>query len=164
MIKALEVAQNTEASVALTKDRFFRNILLATDFSPASEQALEYAASVARRYGSTIFLTHIISLDGYPLVSPELAASSLQKMRLDAEEGFKKLLKSGRLMSLPYQTVIQEGNLWPALEELIKKHEIDLLVVGTHGIGAVKKLLLGSGAEEIFRKAQVPVLTVGPAA
>jgi nucleotide-binding universal stress UspA family protein len=58
--------------------------------------------------------------------------------------------------------VIQEGNLWPSIEESIKKYDIDLLVVGTHGIGAARKVLIGSGAEEIFRKAGVPVLTVGP--
>ena len=164
MSNSQAIAQVTEAPVPLSKEHFFKNILLATDFSPASEQALEYAASLARRYSSTIFLTHVISLDGYPLMAPELAATSLQKLRVEAEEGFRRLLKSGRLMSLPYQTVIQEGNLWPALEESIKKHEINLLVVATHGVGAVRKLLLGSGAEEIFRKAQVPVLTVGPAA
>ncbi|HYW36734.1 MAG TPA: universal stress protein, partial [Terriglobales bacterium] len=104
------------------------------------------------------------SLDGYPMMSPELAASSFQKMRAEAEEGFRKLLKSGRLMALPYKAIIQEGNLWPALEESIKKYDIDLLVVGTHGIGAVRKVLIGSGAEEIFRKAVVPVLIVGPSA
>jgi nucleotide-binding universal stress UspA family protein len=164
MINAHAVAQGAVAPIPINKEHFFKNILLATDFSPASEQALEYAASLARRYGSTIYLTHIISLDGYPMMSPELASSSLQKMHADAEQGFRELLKSGRLMALPYQAVIQEGNLWPAIEESIKKYEIDLLVVGTHGIGALRKLLLGSGAEEIFRKARVPVLTVGPSA
>jgi nucleotide-binding universal stress UspA family protein len=143
---------------------FFKNILLATDFSPASDQALEYAASLARRYGSTIYLTHIITLDGYPMISPELAASSFQKMQEEAEKGFREIMKSGRLMALPYQVLIQEGNLWPAIEESIKKYDIDLLVVGTHGIGAIRKILIGSGAEEIFRKAEVPVLTVGPSA
>jgi len=164
MINAQAIAKGPETPIPIDKERFFKNILLATDFSPASEQALEYAASLARRYGSTIYLTHIISLDGYPMMSPDLAASSLQKMHADADEGFRKLLKSGRLMALPYQALIQEGNLWPAIEESVQKYEIDLLVVGTHGIGAVRKLLLGSGAEEIFRKAKVPVLTVGPSA
>jgi nucleotide-binding universal stress UspA family protein len=162
MINAQATAKSVETRIPINQERFFKNILLATDFSPASDQALEYAASLARRYGSTIYLTHIITLDGYPMMSPELAASSLQKMHAEAEEGFRELLKSGRLMALPYQAVIQEGNLWPAIEEAIKKYEIDLLVVGTHGIGAVRKILIGSGAEEVFRKARVPVLTVGP--
>ena len=65
---------------------------------------------------------------------------------------------------MPYKVLIQEGNLWPSIEELIETYDIDLLVVGTRGVGAVEKVLIGSGAEEIFRKARVPVLTVGPSA
>ena len=162
MIKVHEIAEGAESRIPANKQHFFKSILLATDFSPASGRALEYAASLARRYGSAIYLTHIISLDGYPLMAPEFAASSLQKMHVEAEESFRELLKSGLLIALPFKTAIQEGNLWPSLEELIKKHEIDLLVVGTHGAGIVRKVLIGSGAEEVFRKAKVPVLTVGP--
>jgi nucleotide-binding universal stress UspA family protein len=162
MIRAHEIAKDAETRIPTNKEHFFKNILLATDFSPASNQALEYAASLARRYGSAIYLTHVITLDGYPMMSPEFAASSLEKMHAEAERGFRELLKSGRLIALPYKAVIQEGNLWPSIEESIKKYDIDLLVVGTHGIGAARKVLIGSGAEEIFRKAGVPVLTVGP--
>jgi nucleotide-binding universal stress UspA family protein len=162
MIGVHEITGGAETRTPANKRHFFKNILLATDFSPASGRALEYAASLARRYGSAIYLTHIISVDGYPLMAPELAAFSLQKMHVDAEKNFRELLKSGLLIALPYKAVIQEGNLWPSLEELIKKYEIDLLVVGTHGAGTVRKVLIGSGAEEIFRRAAVPVLTVGP--
>ncbi len=162
MIKVHEISEGAESRIPADKQHFFKSILLATDFSPASGRALEYAASLARRYGSAIYLTHIISLDGYPLMAPEFAASSLQKMHVEAEENLRELLKSGLLIALPFKAVIQEGNLWPSLEEVIKKYEIDLLVVGTRGAGAVRKVLIGSGAEEIFRKAKVPVLTVGP--
>jgi nucleotide-binding universal stress UspA family protein len=162
MIKVHEIAEDAETRIPANKEHFFKNILLATDFSPASGQALEYAASLARRYGSTIYLTHIVTLDGYPMIAPEFAASSLQKMHAEAELGFRELLKSGRLLALRYKAIIQEGNLWPSLEESIEKYDIDLLVVGTCGMGAVRKVLIGSGAEEIFRKASVPVLTVGP--
>lgn len=163
MIGVHEITRGAETRAPANKRHFFKNILLATDFSPASGRALEYATSLARRYGSAIYITHIISLDGYPLMAPEWAASSLQKMHADAEESFRQLLKTGLLVALPYKAVIQEGNLWASLEELTKKYEIDLLVVGTRGAGAVRKVLIGSGAEEIFRKAKVPVLTVGPA-
>lgn len=162
MIKVHEIAEGAESRIPANKQHFFKNILLATDFSPASGRALEYATSLARRYGSAIYLTHIISLDGYPLMAPEFAASSLQKMHVEAEENLRELLKSGLLIALPFKAVIQEGSLWPSLEEVINKYEIDLLVVGTRGAGVVRKVLIGSGAEEIFRKAKVPVLTVGP--
>jgi len=159
-----QTAKVSETPIRASKEHFFKSILLATDFSPASSKALEYAASLARRYRSTIYLTHVITVDGYPLASPEYAASSLQEMHGEAQQGFREHLKSGELIELPYKVLIQEGNLWPSIEELIKTYDIDLLVVGSHGVGTVEKILIGSGAEEIFRKARVPVLTVGPSA
>jgi nucleotide-binding universal stress UspA family protein len=57
---------------------------------------------------------------------------------------------------------MEEGNVWPMLDKLISEHEIDLVVVGTHGRGKVQKILIGSVAEEIFRQADCAVLTVGP--
>jgi nucleotide-binding universal stress UspA family protein len=62
MIQAHEIAKDAETRIPTNKEHFFKNILFATDFSPASNQALEYAASLARRYGSAIYLTHIITL------------------------------------------------------------------------------------------------------
>jgi nucleotide-binding universal stress UspA family protein len=162
MMNAQEPAVTAATRIPTNKNFLFKNILVGTDFSPASEQALEYAASLARHYGSTIYLTHIISLDGYPLMGPETAVLAVKRVHVEAEKKFREVLKSGLLMALPYKLLIEEGDLWPAVEELIKKHEIDLLVVGTRGRGAVGKVLIGSGAEEIFRKAKVPVLTVGP--
>jgi nucleotide-binding universal stress UspA family protein len=140
------------------KGLFFKNILLATDFSPAADQAVEYAASLARRYGSAIYLTHVVTLDGYPLISPEYAAMSLDKKRAAVQTQFREMLKTGELAGIPFKTVAKEGNLWPTIEESINMFDIDLVIVGTHGAGAVEKVLLGSGAEEIFRKANVPVL------
>jgi len=162
MNKIYDISDGAETPVLTNKQRFFNNILLATDFSPASDRALGYAASLARHYSSAVYLTHIITLDGYPMVSPEFAASSLEKRHSEAANKFRRLLKSGRLFALPHKAVIQEGRLWPSIEELIEKYAIDLLVVGTHGVRAVRKVLIGSVAEELFRKARVPVLTVGP--
>jgi nucleotide-binding universal stress UspA family protein len=55
-----------------------------------------------------------------------------------------------------------EGNAWQVVESVLEKNKIDLIVLGTRGRTGVGKLLLGSQAEEIFRHAPCPVLTVGP--
>jgi nucleotide-binding universal stress UspA family protein len=73
------------------------------------------------------------------------------------------MLYSGRLRDVPHEVLIEEGALWPTLERIIQKNDIDLVVVGTHGMGTVQKLVIGSGAEQIFRHSTRPVLTVGPA-
>ncbi len=140
----------------------FSKIMVATDFSPASERALEYAISIARRFGSKIYLSHVITLDGYPMIAPEIAAKTIEASRGEAEENFARIVESGGLHGIEYHANILEGAFWPTLDSLIDEYKIDLLVLGTRGLGDVKKVILGSGAEEAFRQAPIPVLTVGP--
>jgi len=137
-------------------------ILVATDFSPFSNRALDYAISFARRYDSHLFLTHVISPDAYPLAAPEVTVGLVNSQRRQAEDRIQEMLYSGRLKDIPYDVLVEEGALWPALHKVIERHKIELVVVATHGMGAVQKLVIGSGAEQIFRQSAVPVLTVGP--
>ncbi len=137
-------------------------IMVLTDFSGASDLALHHAIALARRYEAKIYLTHIISAASYQLAEPGLAEYTYQHMRQAAEQGLGDILVSGKLRDVEHTTLILEGNLWPTVERLIHEHQIDLLVTGTHGRGQLKKMLLGSVAEEVFRQAGCAVLTVGP--
>ncbi len=139
-----------------------RNILMAIDFSPASDAALNYAIAIARRYGSRIYMTHIIRPDVYQLVSPDAMESVLDQARRYAEQQMAKVLVSGRVRGIPHQVLLGQGEMWTILSQLIDEHEIDLIVVGTHGRTGLKKMLMGSVAERVFRLASCPVLTVGP--
>jgi len=87
----------------------------------------------------------------------ELAQRDLKKL----EAG---LVRSGPLDGIPHRMLAEEesGEVWEALYRLIRKNDIDLVVLGTHGRTGLKKLILGSVAEEVFRHSPCPVLTVGP--
>jgi nucleotide-binding universal stress UspA family protein len=98
----------------------------------------------------------------YQLVPPEATSVTLEQTRRYAEQQMAELLISGCLRDIPHQVLVGTGELWPVLSEMLGQHDIDLIVVGTHGRTGVRKLLLGSAAEEIFRMASCPVLTVGP--
>jgi nucleotide-binding universal stress UspA family protein len=137
-------------------------IMVLTDFSGASDLALQHAIALARRYEAKIYLTHIISAASYQLAEPGLAEYTYQRMRQAAEQGLGDILVSGKLRDVEHTTLILEGNIWPTVERLIREHQIDLLVTGTHGRGQMKKMLLGSVAKEVFRQANCPVFTVGP--
>jgi nucleotide-binding universal stress UspA family protein len=152
----MPVAVNGKSRIAL------QSILFATDFSSASEQALGYALGIARRYDAKMLLAHVIRPDVYQLVPPEALTVTAEHARRFAEQQMSRLLVSGRLRGIPHQVLLGTGELWPVLSEFLEKHEVDLIVVGTHGRTGVRKLLLGSVAEEIFRLAPCPVLTVGP--
>ena len=148
--------KGTEKHVSISK------ILVTTDFSPVSDHALDFAIALARRYDARIYLAHIITPDPFQFAEPQLAQATYEKVRHAAEEGVTDILISGKLRGIPHEVLLEEGNVWPTLENLIRKNEIDLVITGTHGRGKVQKILIGSVAEEIFRKADCAVLTVGP--
>lgn len=153
----------TNAKVESMKRVLFAKILVTTDFSEFSDRALDYAVALARRHDARIYLAHVITPDPFQFAEPQLAQATYEKVRQAAEEGITDILISGKLRGVPHEVLMEEGNVWPTLDHLITEHEIDLVVVGTHGRGKVQKILIGSVAEEIFRQADCAVLTVGPA-
>lgn len=155
-IQTLPKEVKADKKISLTK------IMVLTDFSEVSDLALEYAMALALRYDGRIYLTHIISPDSYAIAEPRLAEYTYQKMRQDAERGFGDILISGKLRGVPHETLLYEGALWPTVERLIREHDIDLVVTGTHGRSDFKKVVLGSVAEEVFRQAGCAALAVGP--
>ncbi len=140
----------------------FRRILVATDFSDGAKGALEYALAVARRFKSKVYLAHVIPSQVLHFVSPESSADALQKARAFASRELRRWIDAAAMGNVEHEELLVEGQVWPVLQELIKSHQIDLLAMGTHGRTSQKKLLLGAVAEEIFRLAECPILSVGP--
>lgn len=130
-----------------------KNILYATDLSFVAERALPYALAIARRYGSTIYATCVIQPDPDSFVPLSVWPKMAEESRKDLEE---------RLQPVPHEIIFRPGEVWQALSELIEEKQIDLVVFSTHGRGGLNRVLVGSVAEEILRKAPCPVLAVGP--
>lgn len=144
-----------------TKTRVsLKNILFATDFSPAAEAALPYAIGLATRYGGTVHGLHVRFPATYPVVGPEAMPQVLEAAEEQAKIEAQQLHQM--LAGVPHEVSVGEGEVWPMISEIAPKDKTDLIVIGTHGRTGVTRVLLGSVAEEIFRKALCPVLTVGP--
>jgi nucleotide-binding universal stress UspA family protein len=150
-------------TIELEQSVTFKNILLATDFSEVSSKAVPYAAAIASRYGSKIYLVHVISPEARMPIPIEPLPAELDYGRQNAQRDMNNFLSRTSLGDLPHEVLLEQGRIWDVLSALIQRDEIDLLVLGTHGRGGLKKVLLGSVAEELFRLASCPVLTVGPA-
>ena len=157
-----KLADHVKSSLDSEKRVSLTTIMVTTDFSEVSDRALDYAIALAHRYDARIYLTHVITADPFQFAEPQLAQATYEKVRQAAEEGITDILISGRLRGVAHEVLLEEGNVWPTLERLIAEHDIDLVVAGTHGRGKFQKILIGSVAEEIFRQADTPVLTVGP--
>jgi nucleotide-binding universal stress UspA family protein len=136
----------------------FKNILLATDFSDASERAFNYAIAIARLHGSKIYLIHVIPPDSTSVIPQP----PTDWMRHEAEREMESLASRSELKSIAHETVLRTGSVWSVFSAVIHQQNIDLVVLGTHGRGGLKKLVLGSVAEEVMRRVGCPVITVGP--
>jgi nucleotide-binding universal stress UspA family protein len=90
--------------------------------------------------------------------------SELDIEQTTAQSAMKTLLAGAPFRELAHTATIERGQLWEVLAALIETKNIDLIVLGTHGRRGLKKLVLGSVAEQVFRHATCPVLTVGPQA
>ena len=139
-----------------------RSILIATDFSEASEKTLRYSLALARSYESKFCLAHVVSSLGLTMVGPGAIAACEEAASREAADLEDSLIQTGALTGIQHKFIVRQGELWPELREIIRQESADLLVVGTHGRHGVAKLFFGSIAEQIFRQADCPVLTFGP--
>jgi len=137
-----------------------KNILLATDFSPGSETALKYAQALARRHASRVHTIHVNSPDSYNLLDPDAFAITFNGPQANSKNIPDVL--HGLLTGLPSQTPLRQGAVWEVISDVVKRNEIDLLVLASHGRHGIPRLVLGSVAEDVFRNVSCPVLTVGP--
>jgi len=137
-----------------------KNILFATDFSPAADAAAPIAIQIARRYGARVYGVHVNRFDDYTATAPNAWAAIAEAAEKETKEDAVRL--NEQLQGIEHEVVIGEGNLWEVLSNLISEKEIDLVVVGTRGRTGFGKTLLGSVAEQILRQSPCPVLTVGP--
>ena len=138
----------------------FQQLLVASDLTDASENAINYAKAIAKRYGSHILLVHVsTSVNRIPI--PEggwIEDQSVQRIEEQVEAQGVALREAGFLAD----AINAYGSVRTEIQSLAYAHRADLIVLGTHGRKGLERLILGSEAESIMRHLDCPVLTVGP--
>jgi nucleotide-binding universal stress UspA family protein len=131
-------------------------ILVATDFSEASAAAMEYGRALARTFGASLHLLHVIE---NPFLRPHAVDPHTIK-NAALSHLFDRLTDDDRRTL--HATAVLETSDDPAdaIVRYAKARQIDLIVMGTHGRGTVAQILEGSVAERVVRLAPCPVLTV----
>jgi nucleotide-binding universal stress UspA family protein len=138
----------------------FNNVLVATDFSPVSDSALRVAVEIARRYGSKLWMTNVISPAESASVPPEYWGSSQQMIEEAAERQLQEL--GGKLQDVPHEALLEHGGIAETIAGEVERLGVDLVVLGTHGREGFDRLMMGSVAEEVLRRVLCPVLILGP--
>lgn len=138
-------------------------ILATTDFSPAADAAVRWAAMLAQRFEAELVVLNVIDLSF--LLLPSMSASGpIVTPGYDVLHSFREEAK--RQMTLikqryPYaRTEIREGSPRPVIVQEASSLAADMIVMGTHGRSGLAHLLIGSVAEHVVRHSTVPVLTI----
>jgi len=140
-------------------------ILVATDFSEPSDAALVYGRQLARTFGARLTVFHAVEnlsareygVEGFVFIDPDLQ----RQLEAAAGKNAGSLLSDEDRSELKAEVVVVTAvSAASAITEYARQEQIDLIVVGTHGRGAVAHLMMGSVAERVVRTAPCPVLTV----
>jgi nucleotide-binding universal stress UspA family protein len=140
----------------------FTRVLCPTDFSEFSTAALTYAAALAASYGSAVRVLHVLT--PFPIVAPlGDVPGNVQLYESQRVQGQRALEAEAARVRRPGMAVDVELRDGSAVQEVLaaaQEWQADLLVLGTHGRGGVERLVLGSVAEKVLRKATCAVLAV----
>jgi nucleotide-binding universal stress UspA family protein len=139
-----------------------RHILVPTDFSDASEAAKRQAVVLADALGATLHVLHVIP-DPLAMgwgVEAAYLPRMLEHAERDVHEKFASFLTRDGAAKLEARVAVEVGSPAAAILAYAATHGVDMIVMGTHGRGAVEKLWVGSVTERVLRSAKCPVLSV----
>lgn len=141
-----------------------RRILCPVDFSDASRGALEHAAALARWHEARLTVLHVVPLVPTTLTfPPAISAATMEPVRPEVFRDELRRFVAPVSETVPADTVVMSGDPARTVLEQASALATDLVVLGTHGRSGFERLVLGSVAEKVLRRATCPVLTVPPA-
>ena len=139
-----------------------QNILFTTDFSSTSERALRFALAFASWYEAKLSIVHAVPPEPHYPIPIDQLPPAIDPLWREAQGKMATFASASALRRVRHEMFVEQGRPWDVVQGIMQKRPADLLVLGTHGRVGLKKMVLGSEAEIIFRQALCPVLTVGP--
>jgi nucleotide-binding universal stress UspA family protein len=143
-----------------------KTIVVAVDFSDATSGVLKMACELAKSFGAQLHLLHVVepepSYAAYGFTPDEFPAlhAYQEEAKRRASAKLEHLLSTVKPDHVDSLCQIAEGSPLHALLDYVKETGADMVVLGSHGHGAIASLLLGSVAEGMVRKACVPTLII----
>lgn len=139
-----------------------KNILAPTDFSNVSNSAAAYAGKLAAATGARLHLHHVMpdARAGRTVIETPHYGHALDDAEKAGTEKLTEVLSESEREELSLTSHVGFGPPAEQIAEYAAKHDIDLIVMGTHGRSGFEKMWLGSVTEKVLRQAGCPVLVV----
>ncbi len=144
-----------------------KKILVPTDFSTHAQTALNAAFRFAKKYEAEVDILHVISSLGGQIMAPEpeevneiLEKSYIESIQENTLEMIQSYIKKIAFPEAQYKIIIETGNIFKKIKSYVKDHQIDLIMMGTHGTRTLEEIWVGSNTEKVVRLASCPVLAI----
>lgn len=139
-----------------------KKILVPTDFSDHAEYALKVAAQIARKNGGEIFLLHMLELPStaHDAIGRGADVPEILFFMKKAHERFNEVKAAPYLEGIPVTEAVQFEKAFDGIIGATNKHNIDLIVMGSHGASGFREMFIGSNTEKVVRTSKVPVLVI----
>jgi universal stress protein A len=143
-----------------------RHILAPTDFSDYSKKAISDAFELARTFGATLSLLHVLEPSPYlgEFTLPTMGEELLGDLERQASAALAQVLPEAQQAKIEVTRAVAIGAPSQKIVETAEAEHVDLIVMATHGRTGLSHLLIGSVAERVVRTAPCPVLTIRPPA
>lgn len=139
-------------------------ILVPTDFSENAQHAIDYAVALAKRCSAKLHILHVPVVPTYLLMdlSYSPGPEAVTRILNDAQEALERLSKTITEAGLEHFAAIREGTVHEVIRDYAKEHDVDLVIVGTHGRSGVAKLMYGSVTERVIKTTHTPIIVIPP--
>lgn len=139
-------------------------ILVPTDFSENAQHAVDYAVELAKKCSAKLHLLHTPVIPTYLLMdlSYSPGPEAVTRILNDSQEALDAQAKGVAAAGVEHFSAIREGTVHEVIRDYAKEHEMDLVVLGTHGRTGVSKLMYGSVTERVIKTVHTPIVVVPP--
>jgi nucleotide-binding universal stress UspA family protein len=139
---------------------FFRSIVIATDGSENTRNAISYGIKFAKFSGATVYALYV--MDTSSLTQSFTAGKELmyELLKKEGQKAISKVKECGEASGVEVKEVLMEGHPSKEIIDFAENKDIDLIVMGTLGKTGLNRFLMGSVAEKVVRNSKVPVMVV----
>ena len=138
-----------------------KKIIVPVDFSKHSEYAMEAAAILAKKHKASILALHMLEMSDALLTKSdgEQHAKAVFFLKL-AEKKFDEFLDKDFLKDVDVIPIVKHFKVFSEVNEVAKEHNVDLIVMGSHGVSGLTEIFVGSNTEKVVRHSDIPVLVI----
>lgn len=137
----------------------YETILVPTDGSEAAADAAKHAYSLAERYDATVHVLSVVEQSESASIVGQ-GEQKLDALREQGSDSTRRIVEEAQSRNVDAVGAIEVGNPDRAILEYADEHDVDVIVMSTHGRSGVGRFLMGSVTEQVIRDGEIPVLAI----